>query len=237
MIDFVRHAAFPTTRWTRRRCLLVAFVFAATDGATMLRAQSPSDGSAQRSGGASPANWMSISAGILVPPAVMDGATNSTWDFGTSYPVKVTAERTVAEGVTVGIGVSYVRAPLVYLANVPSSACGACDAHATIATYGALGHYNRNIRGFGQVFEVFLGALQYGNFERDSPRGPLSPEKANIDFAFSVSYGFGYAFTPDWRLELVQDYMNAVHERKNLPGNAQTLARFYLTRLVLRVGF
>jgi hypothetical protein len=31
--------------------------------------------------------------------------------------------------------------------------------------------------------------------------------------------------------------MNAVHERENLPGNAQTLARFYLTRLVLRVGF
>jgi hypothetical protein len=180
---------------------------------------------------------MTISAGFLAPPAVQDGATNSMWDFGTSYPVKVTAERTVAGGVSVGVGLSYVRAPLVYFSNVPSAACGACNAHATIATYGAVGHSNRNARGFGQVFELFLGALQYGNFERDSPRGPLSPDKANIDFAFSVSYGLDYGFTPDWRLELIQDYMNAVHERTNLPGNAQTLARFYFTRLVLRVGF
>jgi hypothetical protein len=237
MVAHVRHQSNRSTCPRHGARWIAACALAALAGATELVAQEPSAGRASSSGRTAPLNWMTISAGFMASPAVPDGTTTSTWDFGSSYPVKLTAERTVAQGVTLGVAVSYVRAPLVYFANVPSSACGACNAHATVATYGVLGHYNRNARGFGQVFEVFLGALQYGNFERDTPRGPLSPDKANVDFAFSVSYGFEYAFTSDWRLELIQDYMNAVHERENLPGNAQTLARFYLTRLVLRVGF
>jgi hypothetical protein len=177
-----------------------------------------------------------VSAGFAVDPLVEDGATESVWDFGTGYPMRASLEHSLGSGLSAGVAASYMRVPLVYSSAI-SSACSACNAHATLSTYGAVLHGGGGRPGLGQAFELFLGAMQYANFERDSPRTSLPPSSANIDFMFSVGYGFGYSFSNAFRLELMQEYANTFHERTNLPGNAQTRGRYYFTRLGVRVGF
>jgi hypothetical protein len=126
-----------------------------------------------------------------------------------------------------------MRAPLLY---TPFSGAGV-DAHATIASYGAVVHAGGSAQpGLYNSFKVFLGGVQYGAFEQDSPKQALAPEKANIDLLFSAGYGFGYSLSRDWRMELTAESAFSVHERDGLPGNAQTLSRQYLIGLVLRVG-
>lgn len=185
-----------------------------------------------------PSNWASIGIGFMQMAQVQDGNSSSIWDFGQGFPITFTVEHEIAGGVTAGIAGSYTRMPLVYAGA--SGTCGTCDAHATVATYGANFHGgapNGGDTGLYQTFHLFLGAVQFGSFEQDSPKADLPPAKSNRDFLFSAGYGFGYGLARDWRLELLGEYMNSVHERDNLAGNAQTLARHFMVTFGLRVGF
>jgi len=127
---------------------------------------------------------------------------------------------------------------MVYTGTTANGGCTQCNAHATVATYGAVfrGGGPTAQTGMYRSIRLFLGGIQYGAFQQDSPKQSLPPKAANIDFLFSAGYAIGYAFAPDWRLEMRGDYMNSIHERDNLPGNAQVLARHYLIGLELRVG-
>ncbi|MFN8574805.1 MAG: hypothetical protein U0132_22310 [Gemmatimonadaceae bacterium] len=189
-------------------------------------------------GSETPSNWASIGLGFMEMAQVHDGNSNSLWDFGQGFPITFTVEHEIAAGVTAGFAGSYTRMPLVYAGA--SSTCGTCDAHATVATYGANFHGgapNGGDTGLYQTFDLFLGAMQFGSFEQDASKEPLPPAKSNRDFLFSVGYGFGYGLARDWRLELLGEYMSSVHERDNLAGNAQTLARHFMVTFALRVGF
>lgn len=183
-------------------------------------------------------NWVSFGIGFMQLAPVVDGGSDALWDFGQGFPVTFTLEREVGSGVTAGLAGSYTRMPLVYTGS--ASACTQCDAHATVATYGFNLHGGAprgGDTGLYQTFHVFLGAIQFGSFERDAPKTDLPPERANKDFLFTLGYGFGYGLARDWRLELIGDYMNSVHERDKLAGNAQTLARHFMATFGLRVGF
>jgi hypothetical protein len=182
-----------------------------------------------------PNNWVSLSFGFQSSPIVRDGSTSSSWDFGSGYPLRVTLERHIGSGATVGVAGSYVRMPLEY-ASSSNAACTRCDAHATVATYGVVAHVGGGL-GFYNAFELFIGAIQYGGFERDDDGTKLPPTSPNVDFAFSPSYGLGYGFARDWKGELAFNWMYTVHERKDLPNNAQVLGNHFLIRAGLRVGF
>ena len=159
-------------------------------------------------------------------------------DYGEGFPITFSLEHVLAPGITAGLAGSYTRAPLVYAPTTPSSGCP-CNAHSTVATYGAVFHSggSGSQAALHQVFRLFVGAIQYGAFQQDAAKQTLPPDAANIDFLFSAGYGFGYNISRDWALELTGEYMNSIHERDKLPGNAQTLARHYLIGLGLRVGF
>ncbi|MBV6521020.1 MAG: hypothetical protein MNPFHGCM_01143 [Gemmatimonadaceae bacterium] len=198
-------------------------------------------GGAAQASTSEPTFWLSVGTGILLLAPVWDGNSQSLWDFGDGFPLTFAVEREFGSGLSAGLAGSYTRAPLVYSGTGSNSACDGsirCNAHATVATYGAVfrGGGTSGQTGMYQFFRLFLGAIQYGAFEQDSPRRKLPPGGANKDLLFSAGYGFGYAFTGDWRLELTGEYMNGVHERDNLPGNVQTLARHYSIGLGLRVG-
>ncbi|MEP7344422.1 MAG: hypothetical protein ABI877_04120 [Gemmatimonadaceae bacterium] len=186
-----------------------------------------------------PTYWASLGTGFLRLAPVENGNTQALWDFGEGFPLTFSLERVVASGISAGIGGSYLRAPLRYDGPTSLGGCGRCDAHATVATYGAVIHSggSGSQTGLYQVFRLFVGVMQFGAFEQDSPRRTLAPESANKDFLFTAGYGFGYGIARDWRVELTADYMNSIHERDNLPGNAQTLSRHFLIGLGLRVGF
>lgn len=212
--------------------------------ATSLQAQERDRrrGEGGRSRGQAPAQkeptyWMTVGTGLALLDQVDDGNTQSLWDFGQAFPLTFAIERVVGSSVSAGIAGSYSRVPLVYVGS--ANGCTQCDAHATVATYGAvvLSGGVGSQAGVYQLFRLFLGAIQYGNFEQDSPRQALPPDGANIDFLFSAGYGFGYAIARDWRVELTGESTYSIHERDKLPGNAQTLSRHYVIGLGLRVGF
>lgn len=184
-------------------------------------------------------NWASFGTGYLQLAAVADGSTLANWDFGGGFPITFSLEHVVGSGITLGVAGSYIRAPLVYFGTTSNGGCSSCNAHGTVATYGLVLHSGGASGGskFYRLFRLFVGGIQFGSFEEDATKQTLPPDRANIDFLFSGGYGFGYALARDWHLELSADYMNSIHERKNLPNNVQTLSRHYLINLGLRVGF
>src|SRR5262245_1920858 len=86
-----------------------------------------------------PKNWVSIAFGYQISPFVRDGATSSTWDVGQGFPLRVSLERSVGTDASVGVAGTFVRMPLVYSSTGPEG-CNACDAHATVASYGLVAH-------------------------------------------------------------------------------------------------
>jgi hypothetical protein len=179
-----------------------------------------------------PSTWISLSGGYMGLNNVADGSTGSTWEFGSGWPLRVSVERSLGNGASLGVQTTYMRVPLVY---VSSGSCADCNAHATVATYGPTLRIGGG-RTFYQAFEFFAGIMQYGNFTDDDGGATLPPASPNRDFAFSVGYGFGYALGRDMALELMSSYIDAVHERTNLPGNARTLIQHTTFMLGFRLG-
>lgn len=198
----------------------------------------PAAASAQRrddSGGGERAWFASASAGIQFGPLVLDDASSSRWDIDAAFSWRATVERAVSPGVTAGLAFSHARLPMTYVSTAASSSCARCAADVTVSSYGGIVRVGPgSARGFHQVLEVFVGALRYGNFEQVSPRGRLAPA-SNTDFAFGAGYGFAYAIGNDYAVQLVQDAVNALHERSTQGGGR--LARHLSTRLGVRVGF
>lgn len=184
---------------------------------------------------ASPRWFGSVWGGFQFGGFVPDDKSNATWDFDTNWQLRGTLEREVASRVAVGLAFSYARLPLTYSTTVGTS-CVQCAADATVTAYGGLVRFGGG-PGFHQVAEVFIGALRYDNFEQVSPRTKLVPASGNTDFAFSLGYGFGYSLAEDWQVLLVQEYLNALHERATQVTGGGRLTQHYTTRLGLRVGF
>jgi hypothetical protein len=194
----------------------------------------------RRRGGFSqgPTNWLAVSGGISIMNAVPDGRTSSTWDFGNGFPLRASIEHSLGGGNSIGLEGSYVRAPLLYT-SFGSGACGACNAHATVASYGPVLRLGepRYQGGFYQVLELFAGVLQYGNFTEDASGQTLPPNQPDKDFAFSIGFGLGHSIGRDFAIELNTSQMRAIHERTGLLGNAQTTITHTLFLLGLRMGF
>ncbi len=163
---------------------------------------------------------------------VADGSTDSNWDFSNGWPLRVSLERSLGSGATLGVQLTYVRVPLRYNS---SATCGSCDAHATVASYGPILRVGAGSSWY-RVFQLFAGVLQYGSFTQDHTNVSLPPAHPNRDLAFSAGYGFGVPLGRDWALEIMPSYLLAVHERTNLPGNASSVARHWQTLLTLRMG-
>lgn len=186
-------------------------------------------------GNRTPVWFASVGTGFQVSDYVVDDASSSTWDFDAGFMLRGSVEREIAQRVYVGVAFNYARLPLTYASTGASSTCARCAADATVSSYGGTVRLGGG-PGFHQVIELFLGALRYGNFEQKAPQGPLSPS-SNTDFAFGAGYGFGYSLSSDWEVLLVQDAVNALHERSTSAQAGGRLARHYTTRLGVRVGF
>jgi len=180
-----------------------------------------------------PSTWLGLSGGMLLMGNVQDGTTGSSWDFSNAWPIRISLERSMGRGGSLGAQFTYARAPLRYSSSGP---CSSCNAHATVATYGPLLRIGAG-QTWHQVLELFAGVMQYGGFTEDGSELTLPPDSPNRDFAFSVGYGIGYPIGTDWELELMTSYLSAVHERTSLAGNVQTLAQHTTLMVGLRMGF
>jgi hypothetical protein len=180
-----------------------------------------------------PAAWASLSAGLLqFDRNIVDGRTQSVWNFSTALQYRGTLEMDVGNFGAVGVVAGLADAPLIYA----GSQCPAgCDAHAKIWTIMA-GFHMGGGAGFHQIIDLSAGTTVYRDFTADDGGTSLEPESPDTDISLSVGYGFGWGFGNRMQLMLVQDAAYILHQREGLSGGQDSNSTQYITRLGLRIG-
>jgi hypothetical protein len=187
-----------------------------------------------------PKTWMSFSVGVMDLSAVHDGSTNSDWEFGNAVQYRISLEVPVQNQSTFGISGSFARVPLTYvpLDGIGTVACSfSCDADATVTQLMATFHAGRGTIGFHQIIDLSLGATGYSGFRARSSGARLAPRQLDADLTGGIGYGFGYSFSPDMQITLVQEGFLSVHQRTGVAGGENTLGRQFVLRLGTRFGF
>ena len=101
-----------------------------------------------------PTAWVGLGVGAFNAGEVADGKTSSIWDFGnrTTPQYRLSLERAMRGGMSLGLMGSYVRAPITYRGSADPRApsCLACDAKVDVYSLYALFHAGGG-PGFHQV--------------------------------------------------------------------------------------
>jgi hypothetical protein len=181
-----------------------------------------------------PSAWVSLGVGLFNGNDVSDGRTGSVWDFGRSSnpQYRASIEKAVSRTASVGATGTYVHAPFSYVHIVGGDVETRTPAHLDVITLGASVHVGGGV-GLHQVLEASAGALAYRNLKSDSGDERLAPVNGNIDPYFTFGYGFGYTFSPEMQLSIVQDFGLALHERTGLTSEDSNT----LTQRTIRVNF
>jgi hypothetical protein len=186
-----------------------------------------------------PVAWGTLSAGFLqVDRSIVDGRTQSIWDFGSTLQYRGSLEMDIGNAGSIGLAAGFANAPLTYRGTsitVPGACSGGCDAHAQIWSLVASFHMGGGI-GFHQIIDISAGTTVYRDFTRDSDDLTLAPESPDSDISLAIGYGFGWGFNSRMQLMLVQDASYTMHQRDGLSGGQSSNVTFYTTRLGLRVG-
>ena len=180
-----------------------------------------------------PVAWASLSAGLLqFDRNIVDGRTESVWNFSSAILYRGTVEMDVGNYGAVGLVAGLADAPLTYgSAQCPTG----CDAHAKIWTIMA-GFHMGGGTGFHQIIDLSAGTTIYRDFTTDAEGTTLPPESPDKDISLSVGYGFGWGFGNRMQLMLVQDAAYSVHQRDGLSGGQNSSSTQYITRLGVRFG-
>ena len=190
-----------------------------------------------------PSIWLTAGAGFFTGNGVNDGATESTWDFGssTNFQYRGSMEKTIGDQAAIGLIGTYVRVPFIYssTAVIPpggGATCGSCEAHLDMMTLSAGFHIGGG-PGFHQVIEGNAGVVRYSGLKRDSDGADLAPTGGNLDPIFSFGYGFGYGFGQNTTINLVQDLGIALHEKTGLANGVRNTNSVRTLRVTGRFGF
>ena len=187
-----------------------------------------------------PKSWLSFSVGVMDLSDVHDGSTNTVWEFGNTVQYRISFEIPVQNQSTFGVSGSFARAPLTYVREAalgPPFCVPSCDADATVTQLLATFHAGRGAIGFHQIIDLSLGATGYSGFRARTSGERLAPFQLDADLAGGIGYGFGYSFSPDMQITLVQEGFLSVHQRTNVAGNEDTIGRQFVLRLGTRFGF
>ena len=183
-----------------------------------------------------PVAWASLSAGLLqFNNNIVDGRTESVWDFGSTIQYRGTVEMDVGNYGAVGFVAGLADAPLTYASNQVVACSSGCDAHAKIWTLMA-GFHMGGGAGFHQIIDLSAGTTIYRDFTMDNGGDALPPESPDKDISLAVGYGFGWGFGTRMQLMLVQDAAYSLHQRDGLSGRQNSSSTQYITRIGLRMG-
>jgi hypothetical protein len=197
-----------------------------------------------------PGVWASAAVSGFRANEVNDGATGSNWNFGnaTNAQYRLSLEKGLSSGSSIGIAGSYANVPFVYSADLsiplPSGASGArcsnaagggCDSHLNLMTLVGTFHYGSGV-GLHQVIELNGGIVSYQNLKRDSDGAKLAGS-GNIDPLLDLGYGFGYGLNDRTNIDVISDYGFALHERSGLSNSAGNTNSMPGLRVSLRMGF
>lgn len=178
---------------------------------------------------AQPTAWVSGGVGFDQGFTVIDGATNSRWEFGSATQYHATMEKSVSGGATLGVHGSTGRVPLLFNGTTVT------DADANVSRVLATARMSSGV-GFHSVLEASAGATIYSNFQRRDTGAQIGPSKATTDFTFGFGYGLGYSFSPTFAIDVVQDITTDLHSSSGVPPNTDSSVRTHGTRIMGRIG-
>ena len=183
-----------------------------------------------RFGVQAPSLWVSGGAALQQAFTVADGATGSVWQFGSATTYSAALEKTVGNGLLLGVRGSNGLIPLNY--STPSASM---NAEAQVSQlFGTLRLSTG--QGFHSVLELSAGATYYSSFRTQGASTKLPPLNGDTDFSFAFGYGFGYSFSPRMSVDVVQDVTTSVHQKDGLNPGDDTTVRMHGTRLMGRIG-
>ena len=175
--------------------------------------------------------WASIGAGVVQSQTIEDYATLTEWDFGTILQWRASVERTLRNGGSVGLAGAISRPSLSYY----GAGCDPCDASANF--FQALAAFRiGGGTGFHQVIELHAGVTGFSNFRRGSDDAQLDPRETVLDPTFAVGYGFGYGFSENTQISVVQEYGAMLHRSDRAPSGTNSLRQMQTTRFAFRIG-
>ena len=177
-----------------------------------------------------PLAWVSLGGAFQQAWTVRDGTTGSTWNFGNATPWQASLERTINGGTSVGIRGTTGLIPLTYRGPLGNS-----EADANVSQVLGTFHVGSG-RSFRTVLELSAGTTIYSNFRERGTGVKLGPASPDKDFTFALGYGFGYAFSPRFGIDLVQDVTTVWHQKDGLAAGDDSSTRIQGTRVVGRLG-
>ena len=179
-----------------------------------------------------PPNWAGVSLGITQGFTVRDGATSSTWQFGSGMEYAARLERPTGSGAFhVGVQGSYASLPVAY-----TSPSFTGEAKARITQLMGLLRYGGGY-GFHPVYELSGGVIGFSDFRSDDTQQVSISTSSDFDPKFSLGYGFGFGLSSKTAIEIVQEIGIVLHQRTGLSASESNYPRVYVTRLAGKFAF
>jgi hypothetical protein len=201
--------------------------------------------------------WLSGGAGASVLTDVNDGATQSTWRFGSDprWTARGSIEKALDDFTTLGVSASYgkvdvtiapfavaVPATTATTTNeastpLPTSCVAGCIAQTQLWTL--MGQFRSGGgSGFHTLFEASGGVTGFRNTRtKDSLSVAIGKPSGAIDLTGTLGAGFGYPITQSLVIALVQDFGIGFHSKADLPSGMGRSWRVRTTRASLRIRF
>jgi hypothetical protein len=179
-----------------------------------------------------PPNWAGVSLGITQGFTVRDGATSSTWQFGSGMEYAARLERPTGSGAFhVGVQGSYASLPVAY-----ASPSFTGEAKARVTQLMGLLRYGGGY-GFHPVYELSGGVIGFSDFRSNDTQQVSISTSSDFDPKFALGYGFGFGLSSKTAIEIVQEIGIVLHQRTGLSASESNYPRVYVTRLAGKFAF
>jgi hypothetical protein len=182
---------------------------------------------------------------LLQIETIFDGSSGSAWDFGSALQYRISVEKRIGAGSSLGVAVTRASVPLRYnplpVITPTGLSCtdpgaGSCDASASLTTI-ALNFTGGGSQGFHQILNLGAGVSIFDDFEEDGTGKSLAPIDGDKDFYLAVGFGVGFGLSDHFAVSLVQDAGVVLHQRTGLSGNRDSFRQLLATRLGFRFAF
>jgi hypothetical protein len=178
---------------------------------------------------AQPTAWVSLGAGYARGWTVRNGG--QSWEIGDGPQAVASLERTITQGATIGVAATQARLP------VRVTTGGVIDDEDVNVSQGFATVHIANGGQFHTALDFRAGATLYSGFLSRTSGITSAVPGQDVDFSYALGYGFGYAFSPRFTIDVVQDATTTIHQHDPADPTASSSARVGTTRLVARLGF
>lgn len=197
--------------------------------------------------------WFSGGANAAIVSDINDGATRSTWKFGSDPLILLrgSIERGLDDATTIGVAVSYGKVDVTLVPfvvaegaapvapgadSLPTSCLQGCSAQTDM--WSAMAQFRSGGGpGFHTFFEANGGVTSFRNTRTRSDRAAIGKSSGALDLSGTVGGGFGYTMSQGFAITLVQDFGVGYHSKAGLPDGVGRSWRIRNTRAALRFAF